>query len=60
MKKILFLHFNQFAKIMTLDNSMRNDIDQFIKSSEKKMVDKDDLQKKMVDKWSIKPSIARI
>ena len=35
---------------MTLDNSMRNDIDQFIKSSEKKMV----------DKWSIKPSIARI
>ena len=35
---------------MTLDNSMRNDIDQFIKSSEKKMVDKDDLQKKMVDK----------
>ena len=45
---------------MTRYNSMRNDIDQFIKSSDKKMVDKDDLQKKMVDKWSIKPSIARI
>lgn len=96
MKKILFLHFNQFAKKMTLDNrnellrllqrhkdlgisdqidyekfylysiithstviegstvteveaqllfdegitSMQNDIDQFIKSSDKKMVDK--------------------
>ena len=45
---------------MTLDNSMRNDIDQFIKSSDKKMVDKEDLHRKMVDKWSIKPSIARI
>ena len=35
---------------MTLDNSMRNDIDQFIKSSDKKMVDKEDLHRKMVDK----------
>ena len=40
--------------------SMQNDIDQFIKSSEKKMVDKEDLHRKMVDKWSIKPSLARI
>ena len=39
---------------------LQNDIDQFIKSLEKEMVDKEDLQKKMVDKWSIKPSIARI
>ena len=45
---------------MTLDNSMQNDIDQFIKSSDKKMVDKEDLHRKMVDKWSIKPSLARI
>ena len=44
---------------MTLDNSMRNDIDQFIKSSDKKMVDKEDLHRKMVDKWSIKPSLAK-
>ena len=40
--------------------SMQNDIDQFIKSSDKKMVDKEDLHRKMVDKWSIKPSLARI
>ena len=29
--------------------SMQNDIDQFIKSSDKKMVDKEDLHRKMVD-----------
>lgn len=39
--------------------SMQNDIDQFIKSSDKKMVDKEDLHRKMVDKWSIKPSLAK-
>ena len=38
---------------------LQNDIDQFIKSLEKEMVDKEDLQKKMVDKWSIKPSLAK-
>ena len=38
---------------------LQNDIDQFIKSSEKKMVDKEDLHRKMVDKWSIKPSLAK-
>lgn len=38
---------------------LQNDIDQFIKSSDKKMVDKEDLHRKMVDKWSIKPSLAK-
>ena len=37
---------------------LRSDIDQFVKSTSEKMVDKQDLQKKMVDKWSIKPSLA--
>ena len=34
------------------------DIDQFIKSTAEKMVDKKALTQKMVDKWSIKPSLA--
>ena len=33
-------------------------IDHYIESTSEKMVDKQDLQKKMVDKWSIKPSLA--
>ena len=34
------------------------DIEHFVKSMAEEMVDKDALQKKMVDKWSIKPSLA--
>ncbi len=37
---------------------LQSDIDQYIKSTFEKMVDKSDLLKKMVDKWSIKPSLA--
>ena len=37
---------------------LKADIDQFIQSCTEKMVDKGDLQQKMVDKWSIKPSLA--
>ena len=37
---------------------LQSDIDQFIKSVTEKMVDKSDLRQKMVDKWSIKPSLA--
>lgn len=37
---------------------LKADIDQFIKSVASEMVDKDDMKKKMVDKWSIKPSLA--
>ena len=33
-------------------------IDQFIQSCTDKMVDKSNLRQKMVDKWSIKPSLA--
>ena len=34
------------------------DIDQFIKSTTEKVVDKQELRQKMVDKWSVKPSLA--
>ena len=37
---------------------LKADIDHYIDSTSGKMVDKQDLQKKMVDKWSIKPSLA--
>ena len=37
---------------------LQTDIDQFIKSTNEKVVDKQDLKQKMVDKWSIKPSLA--
>ena len=37
---------------------LQADIDQFVSSTASEMVDKQDLQKKMVDKWSIKPSLA--
>ena len=37
---------------------LKSDIDQYIKSTSEKMVDKMALVKKMVDKWSIKPSLA--
>ena len=37
---------------------LKNDIDQFLKSCEEKMVDKSILRQEMVDKWSIKPSLA--
>lgn len=37
---------------------LKSDIDQYIKSTSKKMVDKAVLAKEMVDKWSIKPSLA--
>ena len=35
------------------------DIDQFIKSMAEKMVDKIDFAEEMVDKWSIKPALAK-
>ena len=37
---------------------LQTDIDQFVKSTSGKMVDKSDLKQEMVDKWSIKPSLA--
>jgi len=37
---------------------LKNDIDQFLNSCEEKMVDKSILRQEMVDKWSIKPSLA--
>ena len=37
---------------------LKADIDHFIESTSEKLVDKLDLQRKMVDKWSIKPSLA--
>jgi Fic family protein len=37
---------------------LQTDIDQFIKSVASDMVDKQDLKQEMVDKWSIKPSLA--
>ena len=37
---------------------LKADIDHYIESTSEKMVDKQDLQKEMVDKWSIKPSLA--
>jgi Fic family protein len=37
---------------------LKNDIDQFMNSCEEKMVDKSILRQEMVDKWSIKPSLA--
>ncbi len=37
---------------------LKADIDHYIESASEKMVDKPDLKKKMVDKWSIKPSLA--
>lgn len=38
---------------------LKRDIDQFIKSTAEEMVDKYDFEKEMVDKWSIKPSLAK-
>lgn len=35
-----------------------NDIDQFLQTSGEKMVDKVQIAQEMVDKWSIKPSLA--
>ena len=37
---------------------LQDDIDQFVKSSKEKMVDKSEIEQKMVDKWSIRPSLA--
>ena len=37
---------------------LKADIDQYVNSSSEKMVDKTILRKEMVDKWSIKPSLA--
>ena len=37
---------------------LQTDIDQFMKSTNEKVVDKQDLKQKIVDKWSIKPSLA--
>ena len=37
---------------------LQADIDQFVKSTTEKVADKQELRQKMVDKWSIKPSLA--
>lgn len=37
---------------------LQTDIDQYVKSTSEKMVDKSNLKQEMVDKWSIKPSLA--
>ena len=37
---------------------LQMDIDQFVKSTTEKLVDKSTLRQEMVDKWSIKPSLA--
>ena len=37
---------------------LKAEIDQYIKSVNKEVVDKHDFKQKMVDKWSIKPSLA--
>ena len=37
---------------------LQADIDQYVKSTAEKMVDKTTLKQEMVDKWSIKPSLA--
>lgn len=37
---------------------LQADTDQFVRSTASGMVDKQDLQKKMVDKWSIRPSVS--
>lgn len=39
-------------------NHLKHDLDQYAKDVAAKMVDKNDLEQKMVDKWSIKPSLA--
>lgn len=51
---------NIFINCMTVLHCqhLKADIDQFLKSTSEKMVDKQDLQEQMVDKWSIKPSLA--
>ena len=38
---------------------LQTDIDQYVKSTTEKMVDKPLLKQEMVDKWSIKPSLAK-
>ena len=37
---------------------LQSDIDQYVKSTTEKMVDKSALKQEMVDKWSIKPTLA--
>ena len=53
-------NFNIFLDCMTRHHCqhLQADIDQFIKSTTGRVVDKHDLMQKMVDKWSIKPSLA--
>ena len=37
---------------------LQNDIDQFVRSTSEKVVDKSVVRQEMVDKWSVKPSLA--
>ena len=37
---------------------LQNDIDQFVRSTSEKVVDKLTLKQELVDKWSVKPSLA--
>ena len=38
---------------------LQNDIDQFVRSTSEEVVDKSTLKQELVDKWSIKPSLAK-
>lgn len=38
---------------------LKEDIDQYLKSAAREMVDKTDLAKELAGKWSIKPSLAK-
>jgi Fic family protein len=55
-KEDINIFYNCMAKMHCAH--LKHDIDQFLKSIDTEMVDKQELQKKMVDKWSIKPSLA--
>ena len=50
------LFINCMAKLQC--DHLNLDIDQFLMSTSKKMVDKKGIQRNLVDKWSIKPTLA--
>ena len=54
MNIILSIFANEIQKY----GHLQSDIDQFMKSVASNMVDKEVLRQKMVDKWSVKPSLA--
>jgi Fic family protein len=52
--------FNVFLDCMARHHCqhLQNDIDQFVRSTSEEMVDKSIVRQEMVDKWSVKPSLA--